>query len=244
MTIPDIDNADDYVPLPQRRSPKDFLGTVAAWSAGIVFFYIQFGGIYMAFSRHGIGEGVVALLVPPFAWYRAISPLWDKPYWLQEADDKIEGLAYVILNARTTDASTQVEMADRIPKLRRVYELQSAEYLQALDESLIALIDLHDAILRDVSKGIEDDGKFSLDKRSIIESNRELYETATRYPAFQNIIDSTILDTDSIIAMLGIEDLSKVSKKKRRELAKLIDTSMIRWKEGALRTKDRILHGK
>ncbi len=42
---------------------------VAMWAGGL---WLEFGGAYHAFTKHGNGAGLIALIVPPIAWYRAV----------------------------------------------------------------------------------------------------------------------------------------------------------------------------
>lgn len=52
------------------------LWTIIGISTTGAFVWLEFGGIFHAFSRHGMSDGLLAVFVPPVAWYRSIEYFW------------------------------------------------------------------------------------------------------------------------------------------------------------------------
>lgn len=76
---------------------------------GFIFLGLTLWGIVWSFYRHGPGDGIAAVVIPPYAWYRGIAAIWEKPAWKDDYDVKTEQLALVIENAVNTDPSYQIQ---------------------------------------------------------------------------------------------------------------------------------------
>lgn len=230
----------EELPEPGSRF-KGLLSTALGLLLILSFWYLEIGGIYFAFSRHGSDHGMIAIFVPPYAWYRAISPLWDTPKWQSDAHDKIETLAYVILHAQGGDPAMRADMAERIPKLQRLYGKQPREFRESLDHSLTAFIDLMDAAAHDMVQDIVRRGVVNLDKSEITRRHRTLYDEATKYDGLRAVLDATILDAEYVRLMFSLEDIKDIPSEKRSIIINQADSMLKRWKDGAIQTKDRIL---
>lgn len=218
-----------------------FLGTLLAWVFFGAFMYLEFGGLYFAFSRHGTEHGMIAIFVPPYAWYRAVSPLWDAPKWQQDALDKVESVAYVVLHAQSGDPAMRAEMAERIPKLRRLYRQQSPEFRASLDRSLTAFVELMAAIGDDIVGEIVGRGTLTIDKAAIIRRHQTLYDSATKYEGLRAALEATMLDAEYVRSMFSLTDTKDIPVEDRMLIRNLADSTFKRWKDGAIQTKDRIL---
>jgi hypothetical protein len=230
----------EELPTVSSRWSRFFTGGFAVFFV-VAFLYLDFGGIYFAFARHGTHHGIIAIFVPPYAWYRAISPLWDTPKWQQEALDSIESVAYVVLNAQSADPAMRADMAERIPKLRRLYQRQTPEFRASLDQSLAALVELMDAIGRDILDEILRRGTLTIDKAAIIQRHQILYDCATRYEGLRAALEATMLDAEYVQSMFSLTDTTHISLEDRARIRDAADSTFKRWKDGALQTKDRIL---
>lgn len=65
----------------------------------VVMIYFQFFGIFHAFNSHGSGDGIITVILPPFAWYRSLEFWWHDDYsgfdWSQRLDED----ALVVISA-------------------------------------------------------------------------------------------------------------------------------------------------
>jgi hypothetical protein len=93
---------------------SDILGSL--WYIGFTAFTLW--GIGWSFYRHGPGDGVVAILMPPYAWYRGVAAIWDQPKWKEDYGVRTEQLALVIENAVNNDPSYQIQSRDFIKELK------------------------------------------------------------------------------------------------------------------------------
>ena len=182
------------------------------------------------------------MLVPPYAWYRAISPLWDTPVWIEEARDKVETVAYVILHGQSSDPKLRTEMAERIPALQRLYKKQPKEFRAELNESVTAFIDLVDIIAHDAVDEIIRTGSLTVEKKSIVRSHPTLYNLVTRFEGLRAALDATMLDAQYMRSMFSLDDLKSIPAEKRLSILEQADSGLERWKEGALQTKVRIMN--
>jgi hypothetical protein len=103
-------------------------GGVIADVCGAIFyialFLLTIWGIAWSFYRHGPIHGTVAFTVWPYAWYRGVAAIWDKPRWKEDYDVRIEQLAVIIENAQNNDPT---------------YQIQSREYIKDLKEWIKSL---------------------------------------------------------------------------------------------------------
>ena len=220
---------------------SDFFASTFGWVLVATILYLNVGGIYFAFSRHGGLHGIVAVFVPPYAWYRAVSPLWDTPKWERDALDKVETLAYVVLNAQSDEIAERATIAERIPGLRRLYQKQSIEFRLSLDRSLTDFVELIDVIGHDVLDEVVDRGTLTIDKSVIVQKHRALYDSATDYEGLRAALEATMMDVEYVEAMFSLWDIESVLPEDRDRLRDAGHLAMRRWKAGAIHTKDRIL---
>src|SRR5881394_254147 len=76
---------------------------------GIGLTLLTFWGIGWSFYRHGMVHGAIAVFVPPYAWYRGVAAIWDKPEWKEHYDVRTEQLAVVITNSLNNDPNYQFQ---------------------------------------------------------------------------------------------------------------------------------------
>jgi hypothetical protein len=95
---------------------------------GFLFYGLTIWGIVWSFYRHGPGDGIAAVLFPPYAWYRGVAVIWEKPAWKDDYDVKTEQLALVIENSASTDPSYQIQSRDYVQYLKKwIKQLPSSE---------------------------------------------------------------------------------------------------------------------
>ena len=92
---------------------SDILGGFWAF----LFYGLTLWGIIWSFYRHGPGDGLAAVFVPPYAWYRGVAALWEKPKWTDDFDVKTEQIGLVIENAVNQDASYQIQSREYVHDL-------------------------------------------------------------------------------------------------------------------------------
>jgi hypothetical protein len=96
------------------ESISEIFGTIIQFG----FVLLTLWGIGWSFYRHGAVHGVAAVLVPPYAWYRGVASVWDKPRWKEDFEVRTEQLALVIENAVNSDPTYQVQSREYIRDLK------------------------------------------------------------------------------------------------------------------------------
>ena len=96
-------------------------GAISESLGGIVyigFLLLTLWGIVWSFYRHGVIDGGIAIIAPPYAWYRGVAAIWDKPRWKEDYDVRTEQLALVIENSVNNDAAYQIQAREYIRDLK------------------------------------------------------------------------------------------------------------------------------
>ena len=66
---------------------SSFLSAILAVAFTMIFIWGETGGLYHAFKHYGVRDGLIAVFVPPYAWYRGLHFF----YWLaQGATEKTQ----------------------------------------------------------------------------------------------------------------------------------------------------------
>jgi hypothetical protein len=55
------------------------IGEVLEAILGMGLVLLWFWGVGWSFYRHGAIHGGMAFVAPPYAWYRGVAAIWDKP---------------------------------------------------------------------------------------------------------------------------------------------------------------------
>lgn len=118
---------------------------------GLVFIWAEFGGIYHSYSKHN--DVLLAIFIPPVAWYRSVEFFWHDDYRGVDWDKKLqndsqscvyflnqyneEGANIYQLNKDLEKFSSQIHKYpdDKIEYLKtgsRIYIEWTALYLQSL----------------------------------------------------------------------------------------------------------------
>jgi hypothetical protein len=140
---------------------------------GLLFMWGEFVGIGMSFYRHGTTDGIVSILVPPWAWYRSFSFLWDTPKWVKEAGDSSGLLAVSILSLTKNDSNDDVLRARVLPELRHTFRALSHSDQSRYIELCDALISAAHTLQMQAVTAISTDGTISVDQASSM-ATREL----------------------------------------------------------------------
>jgi len=68
------------------------------------------GGMYHAFEKHGIGDGVVSVFVPPWTFYRSIEFFWHDDFadvdWEVRLSNDLENCIYLLNYSTSEDVNT------------------------------------------------------------------------------------------------------------------------------------------
>ena len=102
----------------RRRKTGSALAECMNAMMAIVFAALTFWGIGWSFYRHGPLDGVIAVLVPPYAWYRGVAAIWEQPKWKKRYDSKTEQLAVIIGNSFNNDPDYKLQSRDYIHSLK------------------------------------------------------------------------------------------------------------------------------
>ena len=127
-----------------RRS-SDWLPGVLMILMQLVIWVPYLFGLGFSFYRFGSTDGIISVVVPPYAWYRGISYLWVEPKWKEDWDLKTGNLAFLVMNTASTEPQVEYELRQYESKvqkwLNRVPEQERAQLrtdADALGEAVMA----------------------------------------------------------------------------------------------------------
>ncbi len=118
----------------------EIIGAAFQWAGvGLILW-----GIYWSFHRHGPGHGVAAVFLPPYAAYRGVASIWEKPAWKEEWDENTEALGYVVAGSGnqldTKQATDLVKAKTDVRKwLREVPSRERTELRHATENYVNAI---------------------------------------------------------------------------------------------------------
>jgi len=129
----------------------------------IFFFYFQIFGVIHAFEGHGASGGVIALFIPPVAWYRAVEYWWHDDFAGVDWDKRLEydgqaciGLIGASCDNQKGEAVEYVgkigQAVDEFSKQISKYPNDKKEYLKKLSTDYILYIESLYSDLIDVIK--------------------------------------------------------------------------------------------
>ena len=84
-----------YMSAGQRSGKSSILSLIVGllWCAPWIW------GTGWTFYRHGAGDGLLALLIPPYACYRGLASIWEEPKWKKDWDVSVQGLGFLVQSA-------------------------------------------------------------------------------------------------------------------------------------------------
>jgi hypothetical protein len=113
---------------------KSLMENVFVLLVVIVMFWVEFGGIYHAHTKHN--EGLLAIFPPPLVWYRSVGFFWHDDFsgvgWDKKHENDLFACAYFLTKFNIEDAN--------IPKLNfdvEEFSAKIAAYPQDKQEFLV-----------------------------------------------------------------------------------------------------------
>ncbi len=100
-----------------NKSPNN-MKIIKSYLAYILIFYIFVGGYYESYTKHGSGDLVLSIVIPPWGWYRSGELL----YYAYGTDDPREVLIY--------NSNNQIQL---------VYGLKEFKSKEVTDEDIFAV---------------------------------------------------------------------------------------------------------
>ena len=111
---------------------------VFSWYAMLA--WLEFGGLYHAFSRHGVVDGAVAFLIPPVAWYRSIEFFWHDRHtdarWKEILSEDARAILIV-----SGDTAENTEFVAEIPGFTKKLRERIKHYPDVRIQELKRIID-------------------------------------------------------------------------------------------------------
>ena len=92
---------------------------------GLFLVAFTFWGIGWTWYRHGVGHGLAATFVPPYAWYRGVAYTWEDPKWVDEWEEQTETIGAILI------ASPDQSQSLKLPK----YMAKSRSWISSIPES-------------------------------------------------------------------------------------------------------------
>ncbi|MES2023904.1 MAG: hypothetical protein V4439_04435 [Patescibacteria group bacterium] len=102
---------------------------VIGYIAGTI---VYVGGMVHSFNKHGNGDGILSVFIPPWAIYRGVEMFWHDDYrgvdWIKKIKDDIESTIYFVNTApaKETDTYKLNEEMDEFSK--KISEYPKAKY--------------------------------------------------------------------------------------------------------------------
>ncbi|MBU1124121.1 hypothetical protein KJ652_06075 [Patescibacteria group bacterium] len=100
---------------------SELLDGIIGWILIIAIIWVEFGGIYHSFSKHGITNGIIATAVPPVSWYRSIEFFFHKDKlplpieYTEDRDNFLESLKLLREAAELSQPPNKSDIAFGIP---------------------------------------------------------------------------------------------------------------------------------
>jgi hypothetical protein len=183
-------------------APKDMLFGLLS----IVLVLLYFWGLAWSFYRHGAGDGVIALLVPPYAIYRGAAFFWEEPAWKEKYGTRTEELAMLIAFSSTDDPTYQIESRKYMDRVRNwVGQLPDDERKKLLEASNAFASALEVYLQVTLNKFLDESSSSSSDEQQI--SKNKEYFMGIR--GFSSVWEESIKQADLFQKFMSEEDFSK-----------------------------------
>jgi hypothetical protein len=144
----------------------------------IIFYGLTLWGIVWSFYRHGPGDGIAAVVFPPYAWYRGIAFIWEKPSWKDDYDVRTEQLALLIENAANTDASYQIQSREYVQDLKKwIKRLPAVERERLQNASRNYGSAMHDYVYRFLSNMMDGSDNSHVDLDPTVQQRIERFKS-------------------------------------------------------------------
>lgn len=85
-------------------------------------------GVGWSFYRHSRADGIVAIVAWPYAWYRGVAAIWEDPKWLDNYDEKVKTIGYLVVADFSSDDASRSASISRL-------ERSSSEWIAILPET-------------------------------------------------------------------------------------------------------------
>ena len=100
----ELEKIGPYIKKPESKLKKIFI-TIWATIFTILLYasvaYFEFGGIYHAWRKHN--DAVLAIFIPPLAWYRAVEAFWHNDFagvnWEERLKDDAKACIFFMLSS-------------------------------------------------------------------------------------------------------------------------------------------------
>ena len=92
-----------------RKFFERVFGTFLGILLATFFLYGEGAGIYHAFKKHDIGDGLIAVFIPPYAWYRSLEIWWHDDFAAVDWDQRVKSDARVLIALLNASANPDME---------------------------------------------------------------------------------------------------------------------------------------
>lgn len=206
---------------------REFLGSAFGSILTLLLIGLYGWGVGYGFVRFGVGDGVAALTIPPFAWFRGVSVLWTPPEWREDWELRTGNLAYIFLYVEVTQADVAYQLRQYEDRVKKWIRTVPRGVRSELREKSMALRDAYLEYSRQVigrltEKDARIDVQFILDSKAVqqhvdvFRSEKGIMDAWTKYGTQQV---TTVPLCQAGIAEQGDETVWKVLRDKYPELA-------------------------
>ena len=121
------------------------LNDLAAFFFMVAFCWIQFGGIYHSATKHSSVDLILALTVPPFAWYRSIEFFWHDDFahinWDQRVKGDIKAIVEIVNNE--IESKNMLDNANNKEFLHNRIKTYPAIQKDRIEQAVIGFMNYH-----------------------------------------------------------------------------------------------------
>lgn len=160
-----------------------------------------FWGYYHAFTKHGSGDGWVSVVVPPFAWYRAIESTWHDDFagvdWAKRVPNDGRTGILILRAASSSDAA----IADKITAAVEGFTKKLGSYPAARRAEVKLIVDTYLAYEASTFADVRDEFNLELSGQgdgiiTIQPSNKTLalQKRLRKFSALDDVLKSRALE--------------------------------------------------
>ena len=115
-------------------------------------------GLGFSFYRFGNNDGILSIVIPPYAWYRGVSYLWVEPKWKEDWEQKTAQMASLIASAPMENPLTDTERQSKMLAIQKWLSELPTQERDILLKKANALGLAIEAYLRETMNNLRDKG--------------------------------------------------------------------------------------
>lgn len=227
-----------YIKKPESKLKNSFgtiVGTILVGLFYVFCAYAEFGGIYHAWKKHN--DAVLALFIPPLAWYRAGEAFWHNDFagvnWEIKLKEDAKACIY-FLKASSEQSTNPHEFNKGIEMFSKEINIYPKDKLEILKTLSKLFSEFYSTIYEDFGRAAKN--YFSLEQGEVSHSGKILeVESKLKQYLPKEFFEQLIMETEiaykeflqQLIQTNSLNDTQKTNFLMNFEIAKNISQSNI-----------------